>query len=103
MCNPIIASDKKTIPNWIPLLPLELQNPHPSMYNSNFWLVQPTCFAYPEAQPCVSCPEVVYGIASEEQHRKFSWLLSQQEFFFLGGGWGKMKLPEGFLYSWYCT
>lgn len=83
LCNPVVASDKKTIPNWIPLLPLELQNPQPDTWNSNFWLVQPTCFAYPEAKPYVSYPEVVSGIAWEEQHIKFSWLLSQQEFFFL--------------------
>lgn len=85
MYNPTVASDKKTIPNWIPLFPppLELQNPQPDMCNSNFWLVQPTCFAYPAAKPYFSCPEVVSGIASEEQHIKFIWLLSQQEFFLL--------------------
>jgi len=66
-------------------LPLELQNPQPNMCNHHFWMMQPTCFMYPEAKPCVSCREVVSGIASEERHMKFSWLLSQQEFFVLGG------------------
>jgi len=54
------------------------------MHMSNFWLVQPTYFAYPEAKPYVSCPEVVSGTVSEEQCVKFSWLLSQQEFFLVG-------------------
>lgn len=52
---------------------------------TNFQLVRLTFFAYLEAKPCVLSPGEVSRIASEEQCMKFSWLLSQEEIFLLGG------------------
>lgn len=102
MCNPTVASDEKT-PTGSPCLPFHLNSKtHSPILETviSGWHSQQ--FAYPEDKPCSPCPEVISGL-QQRSNMKFSWLLSQQEFYLLGEKTMKLRLPEGFPCIQYCT